>query len=40
MASARQHNLDYIVTRNPKDFETQPVTVLSPVGLLALLGSA
>jgi predicted nucleic acid-binding protein len=37
MAAASQHHLDYIVSRNPKDFETQPVPVLSPAGLLALL---
>jgi predicted nucleic acid-binding protein len=37
MAAASQHHLDYIVSRNPKDFEIQPVPVLSPAGLLALL---
>ena len=37
MAAAMQAHVDYVVTRNPKDYETQPVPVLQPSGLLALL---
>lgn len=37
MAAAMQANLDYVVSRNAKDFVTQPLPVLSPAGLLALL---
>ncbi len=37
MAAAMQAHVDYVVTRNPKDYETQPVPVLPPSGLLALL---
>ncbi|MCP4363553.1 MAG: PIN domain-containing protein [Chloroflexi bacterium] len=37
MATAVHENIDYIVTRNVKDFETQPVPVLLPSGLLAIL---
>ena len=37
MAAALNEQADYVVTRNGQDFETQPVPVLEPVGLLALL---
>ncbi|HRQ39698.1 MAG TPA: PIN domain-containing protein [Chloroflexota bacterium] len=37
MAAALNANLDYIVTRNPQDFETQPVPVLIPAAFLTLL---
>lgn len=37
MASALNANLDYIVTRNPQDFETHPVPVLTPAAFLTLL---
>ena len=37
MAAAFNEQVDYLVTRNGQDFETQPVPVLNPVGLLALL---
>ncbi len=37
MAAVLNANLDYIVTRNPQDFETQPVPVLTPAAFLTLL---
>lgn len=37
MAAALNANLDYIVTRNPQDFETQPVPVLTPAAFFTLL---
>jgi predicted nucleic acid-binding protein len=37
MAAALNEQADYVVTRNGQDFETQPVPVLKPSGLLALL---
>lgn len=37
MATAVHANLNYLVTRNPKDFETHPVPILKPAHLLALL---
>ena len=37
MATAVHANLDYLVTRNPKDFETRPIPVLQPAHLLPLL---
>ena len=37
MAAALNEQVDYLVTRNGQDFETQPVPVLNPAGLLALL---
>lgn len=37
MAAALNEQADYLVTRNGQDFETQPVPVLAPAGLLALL---
>ncbi|MFQ5400798.1 MAG: PIN domain-containing protein [Anaerolineae bacterium] len=37
MAAALAAGVDYIITRNKKDFQAQPVPVLAPVGLLALL---
>ena len=37
MAAAVHANLDYLVTRNPKDFQTQPVPILRPAHLLPLL---
>jgi predicted nucleic acid-binding protein len=37
MAAALNANLDYVITRNPKDFETQPVPVLEPAVFLTLL---
>lgn len=36
MATALNAQADYLVTRNRQDFETQPVPVLEPSGLLAL----
>ncbi len=37
MGAALNAQVDYIVTRNKRDFEVQPVPVLSPAGVLALL---
>ena len=37
MGAALNAQVDYIVTRNKRDFEAQPVPVLSPAGVLALL---
>ncbi len=37
MAAAVQAGLDYLVTRNPKDFQAQPIPVLLPAHLLPLL---
>jgi predicted nucleic acid-binding protein len=37
MAAALNEQADYLVTRNRQDFEAQPVPVLEPAGLLALL---
>lgn len=37
--SAVQVNAKYIVTRNPKDFQNSPVSVISPPAFLALLRS-
>ncbi len=37
MAAAMQANLDYIVSRNMKDFVTQPAPVHFLAALLALL---
>ncbi|MCB9418982.1 MAG: PIN domain-containing protein [Ardenticatenaceae bacterium] len=37
MAAALNEQADYLVTQNGQDFETQPVPVLAPSGLLALL---
>lgn len=37
MAAAVHANLDYLVTRNRKDFQTQPIPVLPPAHLLPLL---
>jgi predicted nucleic acid-binding protein len=37
MAAASQCGADYLVTRNPKDFEGGPVTVLQPGEFIALL---
>lgn len=37
MAAALNEQMDYLVTRNGQDFETQPVPVLNPAGFLALL---
>ncbi len=37
MAAALNEQADYLVTRNGQDFEAQPVPVLEPAGLLALL---
>lgn len=39
MATAVHSNLDYLVTRNPKDFETHPVPILKPAHLPAILSS-
>lgn len=39
MAAALNANLDYIVTRNSKDFEIQPIPVLSPSAFLTLLSA-
>ena len=37
MAAALNEQADYVITRNGPDFETQPVPVLEPASLLALL---
>jgi predicted nucleic acid-binding protein len=37
MAAASNEQADYLVTRNGQDFETQPVPMVTPSGLLALL---
>ena len=37
MATAVHAKLDYLITRNPKDFETRPIPVLQPAPLLPLL---
>jgi len=37
MAAALNEQADYLVTRNGQDFETQPVSVVTPSGLMALL---
>ncbi len=37
MAAALNEQADYLVTRNGQDFETQPVSVITPSGLMALL---
>ena len=37
MAAATEANVDYLVTRNPKDFSGGSVPVLQPGDLLALL---
>ena len=37
MAAADRSGADYLVTRNPKDFEGGPIDVLQPGELLALL---
>jgi predicted nucleic acid-binding protein len=39
MTAALNANLDYVITRNPKDFETQPIPVLEPAVFLALLSA-
>jgi len=37
MATAVHANLNYLITRNTKDFESQPVPILKPAHLFALL---
>ena len=37
MAAALRIQADYVVTRNPRDFDPTPVTVVQPAELLALL---
>ena len=37
MAAAVHTGLDYLVTRNPKDFQSHPIPVLLPAHLLPLL---
>jgi hypothetical protein len=37
MAAALNEQVDYVITRNGQDFETQPVPVLETASLLALL---
>ena len=37
MATAVHTQLDYLITRNPKDFETHPIPVLQPAQLVAIL---
>lgn len=37
MTAALDAQVDYIITRNKQDFEAQPVPVLNPASLLALL---
>jgi predicted nucleic acid-binding protein len=39
MAAASQCNADYLVTRNPKDFEGAPISVLQPGEFIALLNA-
>jgi predicted nucleic acid-binding protein len=37
MAAAEASNCDYLVTRNPKDYNPSAITVISPVELLAIV---
>ncbi len=37
MQCAAEQHLDYIVTRNEKDFHASPITAISPEQLLALI---
>ena len=37
---ALQSNLDFVVTRNPRDFPLSPVPVLQPVELLKIIQSS
>lgn len=37
MIAALQTNLDYLVTRNPRDFSNSPVSVLQPVELIKIV---
>jgi predicted nucleic acid-binding protein len=38
MAAARAAGIDYVITRNVKDFESGPVPVIQPAAFLTLLG--
>ena len=40
MASASAEGVDYLITRNIKDFESGPVPVIQPTAFLTLLDSA
>lgn len=40
MAAALEMEADYLISRNRSDFEAQPVPVLNPAGLLALLAQS
>ncbi|MDX1414687.1 MAG: PIN domain-containing protein [Candidatus Promineifilaceae bacterium] len=40
MASAGAEGVDYLITRNIKDFQSGPVPVIQPAAFLALLDSA
>jgi predicted nucleic acid-binding protein len=40
MASASAEGIDYLITRNIKDFQSGPVPVIQPAAFLALLDSA
>ena len=40
MASADAERVDYLITRNIKDFQSGPVPVIQPAALLALLDSS
>lgn len=39
MATAVHSKLDYLITRNPKDFDTHPIPILQPAQLIAILKS-
>jgi predicted nucleic acid-binding protein len=40
MAAAVAENVDYLITRNIKDFQSGPVPVVQPAAFLTLLGNA
>lgn len=39
MAAAVADDIDYLITRNIKDFQSGPVLVIQPTAYLKLLGS-
>lgn len=40
MSAAVGANVDYLVTRNPRDFQSGPIPVIQPAALLAILKQA
>lgn len=40
MSAAVEANVDYLVTRNPRDFQNGPIPVIQPAALLAILKQA